>query len=247
MFKLTKLVLIVTPVITMTNANAQTEPEMIAVPAACIETGTLLMNQQANPLREVCVDSFSIGRYEVTFREYDQFTDATGQAARHDLGFGRGNRPVIDVNWFDAAAYANWLSEQTGKIYRLPTDAEWEYAAKANAGIGFGYSWGNEPTKNKANCRNCGSQWDAQKTAPIGSFDSNSLGLNDMHGNVWEWTSDCYYGNASKDIEGKHCKVGVVRGGSWDVDVSNLAFWIRAPQISTETAQDIGFRLVLEP
>lgn len=228
------------------HANAQTEPDMVLLPAACVEVGTLRMGLHANPLREVCVESFSIGRYEVTFLEYDQFTQATGLAQRNDVGFGRGDRPVIDVDWFDAVAYADWLSEKTGKRYRLPTDAEWEYAARGTAEVVYSYSWGSEPGENKANCRNCGSQWDGQMTAPVGSFYPNAFGIYDMHGNVWEWVSVCERMTASEDNSDLQCQIGAVRGGSWDTEADQLAFWFRAPQRSNNPARDTGFRLVLE-
>lgn len=236
---------VIASVLTM-HAKAQTEPQMVQLPAACVEVGTLLMGLHAIPLRTVCLDSFSIGRYEVTFREYDQFTQETGRAQRHDMGFGREDRPVIDVDWLDAVAYADWLSEKTGKQYRLPTDAEWEYAARGNAAIGFRYSWGTEPGENQANCRDCGSRWDGRMTSPVGSFAPNSLGIYDMHGNVGEWTSNCERANSSEDASGTDCKGGSVRGGSWDAESDQLVFWLRAPQRSDSPAQDTGFRLVLE-
>ena len=241
MFRVKTTVAGLVTLVLMTQANAQTEPEMVQLPAACIEVGSLLMQHHANPLRETCLDSFSIGRYEVTFREYDQFTEDTGRAKRHDIGFGREDRPVIDVDWFEAAAYAEWLSDKTGKRYRLPTDAEWEYAARGHAEIGYRFSWGRELEVNRANCRNCGSQWSGQMTSPVGSFDPNVFGLYDMHGNVWEWTSDCY----RTDTNDNNCG-GVVRGGSWDTQTDQLVFWLRASYLRGKSARDVGFRLVLE-
>jgi len=229
------------------TVNAHLEPEMIQVPGGCTEIGTLLMDQQFSPLREVCLDDFMIGKYEVTFNEYDLFTEETGRALRHDVGYGRGNRPVVDVNWFDAVAYAEWLSAKTGKTYRLPTDAEWEYAAKFNTEFGSVYSWGTEIGHEQANCRRCGSEWDSEMTAPVGSFEPNPLGIHDMHGNVWEWTSNCFFDDAEKNVNDMHCEVGVVRGGSWDSGSSDLVLWRRTPQSSTRPARDIGFRLVLQP
>lgn len=227
-------------------ANAQTEPDMVRLPAACVEVGTLLMGRHASPLRTVCLDAFSIGRYEVTFREYDQFTLETDRARRHDVGFGRDDRPVIDVDWFDAVAYSDWLSEKTGKTYRLPTDAEWEYAARANADIGFRYSWGAEVGDGLANCRNCGSQWSGRMTAPVGSFLPNPFGIYDMHGNVGEWTSNCGATGNAMDENAEGCQGGVVRGGSWDVGADEMVFWHLAPQRSNKPARDTGFRVVLE-
>jgi len=229
------------------NASAQTQPEMIQVPAGCADVGSLLMDQQSNPLRQVCLDNFMIGKYEVTFQEYDVFAEETGRPAPHDINFGRDDRPVVDVTWFDAVAYAQWLSVRTGKKYRLPSDAEWEYAAKFGTEFGFNYSWGVEIGLDRANCMGCSSQSEARMTMPVGSFGANSLGLFDMHGNVWEWSSDCYYSDSPKVVNDMHCEVGVVRGGSWDAASDKLVFWLRAPQMSTRPAQDIGFRLVLEP
>ena len=97
---------------------------------------------------------------------------------------------LINVSWYDAAAYAAWLSSQTGDRYRLPSEAEWEYAARA--GTETVYSWGNDIGDNRANCDGCPSQWDEFKTAPVGSFAANAWGVHDMHGNVWEWVRDCW-------------------------------------------------------
>lgn len=226
-------------------AQAQTEPEVVHIPAACVEVGTLLMDYPNSPLRKICLDAFAIARYEVTFAEYDQFTEATGRATRNDMGFGRGDRPVVDVDWFDAALYAAWLSEETGKSYRLPTDAEWEYAAKLHTEFGHNYSWGVVPEPNKANCLDCGSQWDAQMSAPVGSFEPNLAGVYDMHGNVWEWTTDCFYEESPPEGE-THCEIGVIRGGSWDSAADKMIFWQRAPRMTQYPAGDVGFRLVLE-
>ena len=103
---------------------------------------------------------------------------------------GQDNRPVSDVSWDDAQAYATWLSGQTGDAYRLPSEAEWEYAARA--GTTTKYHWGNTRVgQNRANCEDCGSRWDDRQTTPVGQFAPNAFGLYDMHGNVWEWVEDC--------------------------------------------------------
>jgi len=106
-----------------------------------------------------------------------------------DNGWGRGNRPVINVSWDDAQNYIQWLSHKTGKAYRLPSEQEWEIAARA--GTTSDYYWGNDIGRNHANCDGCGSEWDNKKTAPVGSFKPNAFGLYDMMGNVWEWTGTC--------------------------------------------------------
>ena len=144
-----------------------------------------------------------------------------GRAGRRNrLGTGADRQPpVIFVGWDDAQAYVAWLSRMTGKTYRLLSEAEWEYAARA--GTTTAYSWGDEIGKNNANCNDCGSQWDNTKTAPVGSFAPNSFGLHDMHGNLWEWVEDCYrhdYNGAPADGSAWTtgiCSSSVARGGSW--------------------------------
>ena len=126
---------------------------------------------------------------------------------------------MIDVSWEDAQAYAAWLSDETGEDYRLPSESEWEYAARA--GSATRYSWGQDIGRNRANCNGCGSRWDSDGTSPAGSFAANGWGLHDMHGNVWEWVEDCWHGNyagAPRDgsawTRGGYCN-RVLRGGSW--------------------------------
>ena len=139
-----------------------------------------------------------------------------------DEGWGRDRRPVINVSWDDAQEYVRWLSDQTGATYRLLTEAEWEYAARA--GTSTAYPWGNEIGSGQANCWDCGSQWDREKTAPAGSFPANAWGLHDMHGNVWEWVADCWnesYLGAPSDGSARlrgECSRRVLRGGSWHIE-----------------------------
>jgi len=163
--------------------------------------------------------SFAASRFEVTFAEWDACVAVGGCPEVPDGGFGRGSRPVINVTWLDAQQYATWFSRMTGRAYRLLTEAEWEYAARA--GSHTTYSWGDDVGKGNANCNDCGSRWEGKQTAPVGSFASNAFGLNDMLGNVWEWVQDCYkdnYDGAPSDgaawVTG-NCANRVVRGGSW--------------------------------
>ena len=199
-------------------------PEMVTIPAGSFRMGCLSGRDcndynRDEPVHSVNIESFELSKYEVTFEEYDVFTDATGRERVDDEGWGRGRRPVINVYWRDAVAYTQWLSSQTGQNYRLPSEAEWEYAARA--GSTTKYSWGNYIGDNRANCRDCGSQWDGEKTAPVGSFSANSWGLHDMHGNVEEWVQDCANGNyqgAPSDgsaWESGDCNYRMSRGGSW--------------------------------
>ncbi len=169
--------------------------------------------------------NFAIAKFELTFDEWKACVDAHVCERKPDDEWGRNNRPVINVSWTEAQRYVKWLSDRVGKPgrYRLLTEAEWEYAARANSQTP--YPWGSGIKKDgkvMANCDGCGSQWDNTKTAPAGSFDANAFGLHDMHGNVWEWLQDCesedYKGaptDGSARIDG-NCNSHIVRGGAWD-------------------------------
>ena len=226
------------------------EPEMVVIPAGHFQMGCVSGINCATdekPVHEVKIASFELSKYEVTFEEYDAFTDATGRERADDEGWGRGQRPVINVSWYDAMAYAAWLSKQTGKTYRLPTEAEWEYAARS--GTTTVYSWGNDAGVNRANCNGCGSQWDNEKTAPVGSFESNGWGLYDMHGNVREWVQDCL--NASYEgapTDGSawgsgDCSHRIVRGGSWTWGPMDMRSAYRFRNTTNTRYKMLGFRV----
>ena len=198
-------------------------PEMVVVPAGSFMMGS---PEEADemPIHRVTIgDPFAVGKYEVTFAEWDACV-ADGGCSGHrpgDRGWGRGKRPVMKVHWNHVQTYAMWLSEKTGEAYRLLSEAEWEYVARAGSGTQK-YSWGNEVGRNRANCDGCGSRWDDDKqTAPVGSFAANAFGLHDVHGNVLEWVQDCWnnsYAGAPADgsaWEQGECARRVLRGGSW--------------------------------
>ena len=219
-------------------------PEMVVIPAGEFWMGSPATEDGREvvegPQRGVRMERFALGRYEVTFDEYDRFALATGRVRLGDRGWGRGRRPVIHVSLGDARAYAAWLSEETGFRYRLPSEAEWEYAARA--GTETTYSWGNAIGRNQANCSDCGSRWDSDKTAPVGSFAANAWGLHDMHGNVSEWVGDCWhdsYRDAPSDGRvwtiGGACGRRVSRGGSW-------AFIPRALRAASRLPFSLGTR-----
>ena len=171
---------------------------------------------------------FAVGVYEVTFGEWDACVSGGGCGGYRpdDGGWGRGPRPVVNVSWNDAKAYVDWLSSETGEAYRLLSEAEWEYVARA--GTRTRYWWGDEIGRNRANCAGCGSRWDGGQTAPVGSFSANGFGLHDVHGNVWERVEDCWnvsYRGAPSDgsaWESGNCSRRVVRGGSWVDDPRSL-------------------------
>jgi formylglycine-generating enzyme required for sulfatase activity len=202
------------------------------------------------PQHKVTIDkSFAVSKYELRFDEWDACA-ADGGCNRYkpsDEGWGRGGRPVINVSWDDAKSYVAWLSTKTGKPYRLLTEAEYEYAARAGAQTE--YPWGDDIGRGNANCNRCGSQWDNKQTAPVGSFAANQFALMDMAGNVWEWVEECYhrgYSDAPADGSawtGGDCSSLVVRGGSWDVPPASLRSAYRYVYSSSNRRNNLGFRV----
>lgn len=191
---------------------------------------------------------FYLSRYEVTFDQYDKFARATDRPLPLDNGWGRGNRPVINVSWYDAKAYTVWLTEQTGQHYRLPTEIEWEYSIRAESDLSYWY--GDTVKKGYSVCDSCGSKWDAISTAPVGSQISNPFGLFDMHGNVAEWVEDCYHdtyaGAPTENIAwlASPCSKRVLRGGSW-FDIPRVGrSSTRYPAAPELKASNWGFRVV---
>ena len=200
-------------------------PEMVVVPAGSFMMGALPsekgQDDDEGPVHRVTIaEPFAVGVYEVTFEEWDACVSGGGCGGYipSGEGWGRGSRPVINVGWNDAQAYVVWLSRKTGEAYRLLSEAEWEYAARA--GTTTRYHWGDDFGRNRANCGSrCRDGF--PNTAPVGSFAANGFGLHDMHGNVWEWVEDCWKGSyvgAPSDgsaWESGDCSRRVLRGGSW--------------------------------
>jgi formylglycine-generating enzyme required for sulfatase activity len=156
--------------------------------------------------------------------------------------------PIINVSWDDAGQYAGWLSQVTGKQYRLLTEAEWEYAARA--GTTTRYYWGDDPATGDANCNGCGGQWKLQQTAPVGSFKPNAFGLHDMHGNVWEWVEDSWhetYDDAPTDasawLQDSDPKYRMIRGGSWRNESENVRSAFRVRRQHLVEFDTLGFRV----
>ena len=172
---------------------------------------------------QVSLSSFKMSKYEITFAQYDVFCEQTGRQKPSDEGWGRGNRPVINVSWDDANAFAQWMG------CRLPTEAEWEYACRAGTTTPYntGYSL-SSANFNKIN----------NKTMPVGSYPSNTWGLHDMHGNVWEWCSDFYGGTT------EYASNRVYRGGGWNSGAGNCRSAYRDHYAPSGRLNYLGFRLV---
>ena len=207
-------------------------PEMVVVPAGSYRMGAPSHEERREgdegPVHEVRIaKSFAVGVYEVTFSEWEACVAGGGCGGHrpHDRGWGRGNRPVIDVSWADAQAYVRWLSRRTGETYRLLSEAEWEYVARAGTTTPFHF--GSTISTEQANYDGNFSYGSGrkgryrEKTVPVGRFAANRFGLHDVHGNVWEWVQDCWnasYQGAPRDgsaWERGDCSKRVLRGGSW--------------------------------
>ena len=224
------------------------QPEMVKLPQGRFLMGNIQSNGNSDeqPVHLVDIASFSIGRYEITFKEYDSYAKAVGKKLPDDSNWERANHPVINVSWHDAIAYANCLSLQTGQKYRLPTEAEWEYAARA--GMNTQYSWGNKKSYNKANCSECSSSA-TNKTMPVTSFKPNAFGLYNMQGNVSEWTcseaDNKYKGKEQQCIKKPNNKQFIiVRSGSWKSPAKEIRTSTRAKALPNERNNTLGFRLV---
>jgi formylglycine-generating enzyme required for sulfatase activity len=225
-------------------------PRMVVVPPGTFAMGSpedeVDRTAGEGPRHEVTIaHAFAISRSEVTFEQWDACVAAAACPTAVD-SWGRGTMPVIDVSWDGAKLYVAWLSHVTGKEYRLPTEAEWEYAARA--GSSTRYAWGDEPGIGHANCNGCVSAWTLQ-TAPVGSFQPNAFGLFDMQGNVWEWVEDVWhdsYEGAPTDgsawIEGD-ATYRVVRGASWHNEPELTRVAIRFKRHREVQFDTLGFRV----
>lgn len=223
-------------------------PALIRLAGGTFKMGNnSLSGEDFSPAHQVAVAPFLIGAYEVTYQDYDRFARATGRALPSDRGRGRGEQPVTGVSWDDAQAYADWLSRETGHPYRLPSEAEWEFAARAGTETSFWWGYGMEP--GRAVCFDCGTPWDNRSPAPVGRFPANPFGLYDTSGNVMEWVEDCYlpgYQGAPTDaqprIEGS-CTDRAARGGAFDKPSSSMRPYVRAHFPPASRLDMLGFRI----
>ena len=234
-------------------------PEMVVIPAGEFVMGSPADESERQtsegPSHPVAfAQPFALGRYAVTFEEYDHFCEATRRNKPDDSGWGRGRRPVISVMWEDVVAYCAWLSHETGASYRLPSEAEWEYAARAGTRTAFW--WGDEIDPTRANYngshtyRNGTRGEYRQRTVSVDDFQPNPFGLYQVHGNVWEWVQDSWHGDyQGAPVDGSAWEESgdggprVVRGGSWLLE----PLWLRSAARGRNDPRDgfntVGFRL----
>ncbi|HTV31327.1 MAG TPA: SUMF1/EgtB/PvdO family nonheme iron enzyme [Xanthobacteraceae bacterium] len=231
---------------------AQDCPEMIVVPMGEFTMGSPPTEKgryaDEGPQRKVTIARpFAISKFDVTFADWDACVSVGGCPQVSEGSWGRGRRPVINVSWVEAQQYVAWLSKLTGKPYRLLTEAEWEYAARA--GTTTTYPWGDEIGVGNADCAGCGSQWDGP--SPVGSFKPNAFGLYDMVGNVWQWVLDCYHDDyTGAPTDGSAWTSGdcspverVVRGGAWNNAPRPLRSAVRFFHTPVSRLGNVGFRI----
>jgi formylglycine-generating enzyme required for sulfatase activity len=222
-------------------------PEMVVLPGGLFVMGSpeaeAGRGRDEGPQREVSIAPFAIGKFEVTFAQWDACLAGGGcnGYSPPDRGWGRGARPVTDVSWQDAQAYLDWLNERVGGLrYRLASEAEWEYAARA--GIDDAYAFGPRVTATQATFR-------ARQTSPVGAHEANAFALFDMHGNVGEWVEDCYmpsYELAPIDgaaVQADECARRVYRGGGFSDQATALRAAARHAARADARAQEVGFRV----
>ncbi len=234
------------------------ELSMITLPAGSFTMGSPIYEAQYSlnerPQHTVNVPAFEMAKHELTFDEWDACEVDGGCVYRpEDMGWGRGSRPVINVSWVDAQQYISWLNKKTGERYRLPSEAEWEYAARAGTTTRF--NTGGCITTSQANFDGssnylayCPKGKSSNQTVPVGSLPANSWGLFGMHGNVFEWTQDCYHaysdtlGDGSARVDGD-CSLRMFRGGSFNESGNSIRSAYRASAEPDQKGSNVGFRL----
>jgi formylglycine-generating enzyme required for sulfatase activity len=219
------------------------EPEMIVIPAGCFQMGSKFKDNEKLAHTVTFAKPFWIAKNLVTFGQYDLFAQANKRKLPYDNLWGRAQRPVINVSWQDATDYASWLAKLSGNSYRLSSEAEWEYAARANTtseyfwegqGNAIDFAWYIDNSEGK--------------THPVGEKNPNAFGLYDMSGNVWEWVQDGWHDNYDKAPDDGSAwqhqyNRRVLRGGSWGNDRVNLRSADRNWSYPGNRNYDIGFRL----
>lgn len=225
-------------------------PELVLVPAGQFSMGDLNGRGRANeqPVHNVkIITDFAVGKFEVTYENWRACIRDDGcEFLPSDYGWGRGRVSIVGISWNDTRSYLDWITRKTGKKYRLLSESEWEYVARAGSNSEF--HWGDEIGYDNANCENCGKRW-WDRVAPVGSFSPNHWGLFDVHGNAAEWVEDCWndsYDGAPLDgsawLSG-NCNMRVLRGGAWRTSVKSVRLSSRNPAKSEERSSTYGFRV----
>jgi len=221
-------------------------PTMARLPAGSFMMGSSRANEE-RPEHEVRVPAFAISQHEITIEQFARYARATGRSMPNTQGMP-SDYPMFNVSWQQAVDYTRWLSAQTGQNYRLPSEAEWEYAA--SAGRDTTYWWGVTMEPGHAHCFGCSDGPPPRGPTAVGQFPANPFGLHDTEGNIAEWVQDCWHTSydgapdtATAWTEGGDCAQRVVRGGSWSSPPTSLRN-ARRDKFSAENQYDhIGFRV----
>lgn len=222
-------------------------PEMVALPGGSFSAGDPRVRNAAPPPETPCgmsPPSPSRAPKPPSDNGKPAWPRGACRGGQDDHGWGRGDRPVINVSAADAQDYVAWLSRRTGHVYRLPTEAEWEYAARA--GTTTLYPWGETMQKGRANCRGCdGPVVEHAGTTPVASYPPNPFGLFDMHGNLWELTADCWFPDhmPQEPMQRDSCEAHVMRGGGWYYVPAMSASAARARNAAGVWSYVVGFRV----
>lgn len=230
--------------------------DFVLIPSGSFTMGSNKYGEHEHPEHTATVAAFYMQTHEVTWDQYQPCITAQVCKNVDDQGWGKGNRPIINVSWNDVQNYINWLNKQTDDTFRLPTEAEWEYAARGGSNSNTKYPWGESIDCSQAHY---GRQYYSEdyecndvsaKTMPVKEYQANGYGLYDMQGNVWEWQQDCwspYYYYKIKDIDDwRDCSQHMLRGGSWLNDGELLRITNRVKNWNEREHESIGFRLVRE-
>ncbi|CAE6741596.1 Hercynine oxygenase [Paraburkholderia haematera] len=231
------------------SRDCATCPIMIALPAGAFSMGSNSDDPSEKPVHHVTIGApFAIGKYGVTVEQWNACVTANAcQKLTPDSNTNKA-APARDLSWDDAQQYVKWLSKTTGKPYRLPTEAEWEYADRG--GTTTAYWWGDQMRKGNANCKDCGDPWHKEGPEAAGSFAPNPVGLYDMNGSVWEWVADCWHNSYQGAPADGHawdspgCDMRVIRGGSWREGGSYMLSATRFKYSSSVRQSQDGFRVV---
>lgn len=248
--------------------DSTTGMEFIFIKGGCFQMGSAASNlerqEDEGPIHEVCVDDFYMGKFEVTNEQFRKYLPTHSSGEYEGISLNGDNQPAVLISWTDARNYARWLSEQSGKQYRLPTEAEWEYAAKAGKNVSRFWDNSEDSACSHASvadqsAKNLWRSWKTHDcndgypaTAPVGSFPPNRFGLHDMLGNVWEWCSDWYDQNYYTNSPRKNPagpERGIYRagrGGGWVGNPSFLRIEDRSFDTPDKKYNDLGFRLTLQ-
>lgn len=223
-------------------------PVLVALPGGAFTMGSNSDDPSEKPAHHVTLrEPFAIGKYEVTAEQWNACAAAEACPRIATIAAVPNNSPARDVSWDEAQQYVQWLSKLSGKSYRLPSEAEWEFAARG--GTSTRYWWGEQMRQGNANCKGCGEPWQAAAPAPVGSFAANPYGLHDMNGSVWEWVGDCWHNSyVGAPADGRvwneqNCRVRVIRGGSWREGASYMLSSTRFKYDATVRVSQNGFRV----